>query len=300
MIVQEDQFQKNVEEIRLNTNLFGENDTPDEIYSFSQKMMGIKEYDMLLDNINILCKKYNRAECYVLKAKLYGKLSNFEKAYLNYNKAISCNQNNAAYFSILGREYLVGCRFYEAIDVLSKMIENTKLKNYEYYVSYREHRLIAACCIGDWKIANEDINYLPNDFVLYTQPVVGVITKDSLSHSIENKKTLKIKLSQDQFFRSHIARGNAYKLQLPKKTFPRYDGLRCNVYDRAKLIQKAEEWKYGSLHERVEKNRELLSEAYVELYDEWVQYVNQPLKEGELENIRNSVNRQAPLGQEQW
>jgi len=31
-----------------------------------------------------------------------------------------------------------------------------------------------------------------------------------------------------------------------------------------------------------------------------VKYVNQPLKEGELENIRNSVNRQAPLGQEQW
>ena len=69
---------------------------------------------------------------------------------------------------------------------------------------------------------------------------------------------------------------------------------------RAKLTQKAEDWKYGSLHERVEKNRELLSERYVELYDEWVKYVNQPLREGELENIRNSVNRQAPLGQEQW
>ena len=43
-----------------------------------------------------------------------------------------------------------------------------------------------------------------------------------------------------------------------------------------------------------------MSEPYIELYDEWVQYVNQPLREGELENIRNSVNRQAPLGQEQW
>ena len=44
----------------------------------------------------------------------------------------------------------------------------------------------------------------------------------------------------------------------------------------------------------------LLSEPYIELYDEWVKYVNQPLSESELENIRNSVNRQAPLGQEQW
>ena len=38
----------------------------------------------------------------------------------------------------------------------------------------------------------------------------------------------------------------------------------------------------------------------MELYDEWVNYVNQPLKEVELENIRNSVNRQVPLGQEPW
>jgi hypothetical protein len=44
----------------------------------------------------------------------------------------------------------------------------------------------------------------------------------------------------------------------------------------------------------------MLNEPYVELYDEWVKYVNTPFKEGELENIRNSVNRQAPLGKEQW
>jgi putative transposase len=75
--------------------------------------------------------------------------------------------------------------------------------------------------------------------------------------------------------------------------------LEANAH-RAKLTKKAEDWKYGSLHERVKRNRELLSEAYVTLYDEWVKYVNQPLREGELENIRNSVNRQAPLGEEQW
>ena len=69
---------------------------------------------------------------------------------------------------------------------------------------------------------------------------------------------------------------------------------------RAKLTKKAENWKYVSLHERVEKNRELLSEPYIELYDEWVEYINQPFKKKELEKIRNSVNRQAPLGKEQW
>jgi putative transposase len=39
---------------------------------------------------------------------------------------------------------------------------------------------------------------------------------------------------------------------------------------RAKLTKKAEDWKYASLHERVENNRKLLSEPYIELYDEWV------------------------------
>jgi len=36
------------------------------------------------------------------------------------------------------------------------------------------------------------------------------------------------------------------------------------------------------------------------LDDDWVAYVNAPMREGELRNIRNSVNRQTPLGQEQW
>ena len=36
------------------------------------------------------------------------------------------------------------------------------------------------------------------------------------------------------------------------------------------------------------------------MFDKWVNYINQPLKEAELENIRNSVNRQALLGQEPW
>jgi len=52
--------------------------------------------------------------------------------------------------------------------------------------------------------------------------------------------------------------------------------------------------------ENVENHRELLTEPYMELDGDWVPYVNILLKEGELHNIRNSVNRQAPLGQEQW
>ena len=38
----------------------------------------------------------------------------------------------------------------------------------------------------------------------------------------------------------------------------------------------------------------------MKLDDTWAEYVNTPINEGELETIRNSVNRQTPLGQEQW
>jgi putative transposase len=99
----------------------------------------------------------------------------------------------------------------------------------------------------------------------------------------------------------HIWQGRYKSFMVEKESYYlaliRY--IEANAH-RAKLTKKAEDWKYASLHERVENNRKLLSEPYIELYDEWVEYVNQPLREGELENIRNSVNRQAPLGQEQW
>jgi len=69
---------------------------------------------------------------------------------------------------------------------------------------------------------------------------------------------------------------------------------------RAKLVRRAEDWDYGSLMERVYKHRTLLSKPYMTLDNEWVEYVNEPLKKGELHSIRNSVNRQAPLGEGKW
>jgi len=38
----------------------------------------------------------------------------------------------------------------------------------------------------------------------------------------------------------------------------------------------------------------------MELDADWVRYVNEPIKQNTLNSIRNSVNRQAPLGNEEW
>lgn len=67
---------------------------------------------------------------------------------------------------------------------------------------------------------------------------------------------------------------------------------------RAKLVKRAEGWVYGSLAERVFKIREMLDETYIELDNTWKDEVNMPIAQKELNKIRNSVNRQAPLGEE--
>ena len=99
----------------------------------------------------------------------------------------------------------------------------------------------------------------------------------------------------------HIWQGRYKSFMVEKEsyyiTLVRY--IEANAL-RAKLVKRAEDWDYGSLMEREHKHRTLLSEPYMPLNDTWVEYVNEPLHKGELHTIRNSVNRQTPLGNERW
>jgi putative transposase len=69
---------------------------------------------------------------------------------------------------------------------------------------------------------------------------------------------------------------------------------------RAGLVRNAQAWEYGSLHDRAVDTRELIHEPLLSLPEDWTAYVNEPFYPHELEKIRNSVNRQAPLGEAQW
>ncbi|MDD3343152.1 MAG: transposase [Sulfurospirillaceae bacterium] len=69
---------------------------------------------------------------------------------------------------------------------------------------------------------------------------------------------------------------------------------------RAKLVNEAEEWIYGSLWERTTQQRELLNNPLIALPVDWTLHVNTPLREEELTIVRNSVNRQSPLGELAW
>jgi putative transposase len=72
---------------------------------------------------------------------------------------------------------------------------------------------------------------------------------------------------------------------------------------RANLVRRAEAWRYSSLWRRMHgdaASRKLLSDWPLPRPRSWVQYINQPQSETELESIRRSVQRGQPYGSEAW
>jgi len=72
---------------------------------------------------------------------------------------------------------------------------------------------------------------------------------------------------------------------------------------RAKLVARAEEWRWSSLWRRSQGNPKLitfLSEWPVERPRQWLTWVNAPETEAELKALRENVNRGRPFGNAPW
>lgn len=72
---------------------------------------------------------------------------------------------------------------------------------------------------------------------------------------------------------------------------------------RAKLVQRAEDWKWSSLWRREygdNKQKELLSPWPIEIPYDYLKQLNEPLFEKELEYIRTSVSKSRPYGDDNW
>ena len=72
---------------------------------------------------------------------------------------------------------------------------------------------------------------------------------------------------------------------------------------RAGLVERAEEWRWGSLYRRVygtADERSLLAESPVALGRLWCDHVNEAQTEAELDAIRRCVARGQPFGGERW
>tara|TARA_R110002073_G_scaffold21524_7_gene75835 strand:+ start:9115 stop:9828 length:714 start_codon:yes stop_codon:yes gene_type:complete len=107
------------------------------------------------------------------------------------------------------------------------------------------------------------------------------------------------------------ASGQGHAYQQRYKSFPIQDDARffvacCYVERnalRAGLVERAEDWHWGSLSrwlDRPERRPPLLTAWPLARLPRWVDRVNEPLSEVELQSIRVSAQRDKPLGDEGW
>ena len=70
---------------------------------------------------------------------------------------------------------------------------------------------------------------------------------------------------------------------------------------RASLVERAEDWRWGSLRWRAARNPPVeLVDSPVRLPGYWRQLVNEPQTAAEIAEIRTCVNRQRPFGEPAW
>jgi putative transposase len=144
---------------------------------------------------------------------------------------------------------------------------------------------------------------MPNHWHFVLQPtedggMSGFLRWVSLTH------TMRLHAHYQTGGQGHIYQGRF-------KSFPVQDDehflLVCRYVERnalrAGLVQRAEDWRWGSLArwlEKPERDPQLLSAWPVARSPRWVERVNKPLTAAELKAVRNSVHRGAPFGDEPW
>ena len=70
---------------------------------------------------------------------------------------------------------------------------------------------------------------------------------------------------------------------------------------RALLAPTVGEWPWSSYQGRITATDELRPDPLpITLPEDWAAFVDTPLTDAEIEKVRNSVNRQTPLGHESW
>jgi putative transposase len=105
--------------------------------------------------------------------------------------------------------------------------------------------------------------------------------------------------------------GMGHVYQQRYKSFPIQDDehffVVCRYVERnalrAGLVERAEQWRWGSLCrwlEKPERSPRLLSPWPLSRLPGWVARVNQPLSDSELASVRLSAQRGKPLGDEGW
>ena len=114
-----------------------------------------------------------------------------------------------------------------------------------------------------------------------------------------------------RWHRDHQSVGTGHLYQGRYKSFPidtdEYFLTACRYVEqnplRAQLVQRAEEWMWGSLWRREygsEQKKSLLSTWSTQPQSSYLDWVNEQESDGRLESLRTCVNRGQPFGSEAW
>jgi putative transposase len=69
---------------------------------------------------------------------------------------------------------------------------------------------------------------------------------------------------------------------------------------RARLVERAEDWRWSSLTTRCNSTPSFLSDWPVSRPSEWTELVNQPQTEAELKIFRDAMTKGIPFGDDEW
>ncbi len=70
---------------------------------------------------------------------------------------------------------------------------------------------------------------------------------------------------------------------------------------RAKIVKDSIKYKYSSAYKRVKKIEDnLINTPPIEIPNNWHEFINKSENKTDIDSIRNSITRQAPLGDENW
>ncbi len=105
--------------------------------------------------------------------------------------------------------------------------------------------------------------------------------------------------------------GHGHLYQGTYKSFPIEEDQHCTTVIRyveqnplrAKMVKRAEDWKWGSLYRRMRGNKEdkkLLAKLPTTLPSNYLTSVNTVLKEDDLDALRHAIKKNAPYGSEKW
>lgn len=96
-------------------------------------------------------------------------------------------------------------------------------------------------------------------------------------------------------YKSFLIQTNGYLLQL-------FRYVERNAL-RAKLVKKAENWKWSSLYRREKgsiEQKKILSRWPIDMPRDYIKLVNEPQTNTEVESLRYSLNKGKPYGSDSW